>query len=118
MMPSSTITRAALAIEFRLKSPSMEDGHIIEVVFFDLYQWQLIAVIGSRHDVGINYVYCAMKKWVKSHVIDHELCPFAKKSDYQITIYPGKVVYESAGVGIQYFTIMNLKFYSHLFNSS
>ena len=44
------------------------------------------------------------KKWVKSYVNDHKLCPFAKKSDYQITIWPEKIVNRSADdVGIQDF---------------
>lgn len=41
-----------------------------------------------NHEVDMNYVHNTMNKWIQSYVIDHDLCPFAKKSDYRIAIWP------------------------------
>ena len=41
-------------------------------------------------DADINYVRNAMKKWIKAYVVDHGICPFAKKSDYRIVVWPSK----------------------------
>ena len=60
--------------------------------------WRLLSTEGGKEeedsfkdiDANINYVRNAMKKWIKAYVVDHGLCPFAKKSDYRIVVWPSK----------------------------
>lgn len=51
-----------------------------------------------NHEADMNYVHNTMKKWIQSYIIDHELCPFAKKSDYRIEIWPHDCVDDMNGV--------------------
>ena len=51
-----------------------------------------------NHEADMNYVHNTMKKWIQSYIIDHELCPFAKKSDYRIAIWPHNCVDDMNGV--------------------
>ena len=57
-----------------------------------------------EHDTDINYVRSAMKTWVKDYIVEHELCPFAHKSNYRIVIWPKENVHESSnGVSVHEF---------------
>jgi hypothetical protein len=41
-----------------------------------------------------------MKKWVQEYVIDHELCPFAERSNYHIAIWPVENLHEQTKSGM------------------
>ena len=43
------------------------------------------ASCGSDGEADINYATSAMNRWVQGYIVDHTLCPFAKKSDYRIS---------------------------------
>ena len=40
-------------------------------------------------DSNIRYVHRATLEWVQTYTVKHNLCPFANKSDYQVSVWPG-----------------------------